>query len=62
MRRGIVMVVAAAMVLTGGAVLAAGSGYTYTGCLTTGGQIVKVAFGTQPANSGVGQQNQISWN
>lgn len=60
-RLGIVVVVLA-MVAVGGAALASSPGDTYTGCLTTGGKIISVAIGSQPANDCVNQQTQVSWN
>ena len=61
MRRLATISVVLLVVIAGGAALAASSGDTYTGCLTPGGTIIKVAIGASPAGNCTGQQTQITW-
>jgi hypothetical protein len=62
MRRASVIVLATIALVAGGTALAAGGPDTYTGCLTPGGKIVKIAIGSDPAGDCTGQQTQVSWN
>ena len=62
MRRLATVVLSIALIVAGGVAFATSGADTYTGCLTAGGKIISVAIGTDPANTCVGGQTQISWN
>ena len=61
MRKLSIIAVALVVLAAGNAALAASHGDSYTGCLTPGGKIVKVAIGTSPAGNCSETQTQITW-
>jgi hypothetical protein len=64
MRKLTIFVVIIALLTLGGTAIAAMDDHnnTYTGCLNSGGNILKVAIGEEPAKPCEDDQMQISWN
>ena len=64
MRSALLLAFGAAVIVAIGAgfALANGGGNMYTGCLTSGGAINKVAIGEDPARPCEDDQTEISWN
>ena len=59
---GVVAWVGTVLLVAGGIAVAGGPGAVYTGCLTNGGELIKVAIDTEPAGGCSGQQVEVSWN